>query len=208
MSLNEVRYSPAGDRFLVIACGFECNDNIGFVFNADGGGKRRITSRWDYILQSAIEWSEDGSRIYYFRINSSGAEAPRNAPAEGWVEVNLKMGRKSPATTRTLGTDASYAVFNISAADALNVRAGPNPSAEIVGTIPPGARGIKVTGAGVKIGRSRWVPIKYKGISGWVNQYYLYQESQTSDDRKTSPQNLQQFSVGCDTSHAFENRRK
>jgi hypothetical protein len=179
MSLKEVRYSPAGDRFLVIACGYECNDNVGFVFKAGGDGKRKITSRWDYILQSAIEWSKDGGKIYYFRINSTGADPPPGAPAEGWVEVDLKTGRKSPATTRTLKTDASYAVFNVARQEVLNLRARPNPAAESAGALPPDARGIKVTGAGVRIGRARWVPIEYEKITGWVNQNYLYEEAAT-----------------------------
>ncbi len=179
MSLKETRYSPTGDRFLVIACGYECTDNIGFVFNADGSGKRQLTARWDHILQSAIEWSEDGDKIYYYRINSTGADPPPNAPAEGWVAVDLKTGRKSPAASRALKIGASYAVFNVSGKDALNVRSKPNPKAEIVGAIPADGKGIKVTGAGVKVGRVRWVPIKYKEIAGWVNQNYLHEESST-----------------------------
>jgi hypothetical protein len=182
MSLREIRYSPTGRHFLVIACGFECNDNIGFVFKADGGGKRKITSRWDYILQSAVEWSEDGQKIYYFRINSTGADPPRSAPPEGWVEVNLRTGRKSPATTRALKTGASYAVFNVAPKDVLNVRSKPNLAATTVGSIPPDAKGVRVTGSGVKVGRTRWVPVEYGPIehgkiNGWVNQNYLYEES-------------------------------
>src|SRR5262245_10481731 len=49
MSLLEVRRAPSGGRFLVVACGYECNDNIGFVFKSDGAGKRNTTSWWDYI---------------------------------------------------------------------------------------------------------------------------------------------------------------
>jgi hypothetical protein len=187
MSLREVRYSPTRRHFLVIACGFECNDNIGFVFKADGGDKRKITARWDYILQSAVEWASDGQKLYYFRINSTGADPPRNAPAEGWVEVDLRTGRKSPATTRVLKTDASYAVINLSGDDVLNIRAKPGRTARIVGSIPRAGRGVKVTGAGVKVGRERWVPISYQNVSGWVNQNYLCEESESPDARRTSP---------------------
>ncbi len=188
MSLREVRYSPTRRHFLVIACGFECNDNIGFVFRADGRGKRKISSRWDYILQSAVEWARDGQKLYYFRINSTGADPPRNAPAEGWVEVDLKTGRKSPATTRALKSDASYAVINVIGDDVLNIRSKPGRTARIVGSIPRDGRGVKVTGAGVKVGRERWVPISYRNISGWVNQNYLCEESESPDAQRTSPQ--------------------
>jgi hypothetical protein len=176
MSLLEVRPAPEGGRFLVIACGYECNDNIGFVFKSDGAGKRKITSRWDYISQLAVEWSEDGRKIYYYRINSTGADAPKNAPVEGWVEIDLKTGSKAPASTRSLKMGAKYAVFNVRVNDVLNVRSKPNRMAEIVGAIPHDAYGIKVIGAGLKSGRERWVPIRYRDISGWVNQNYLREE--------------------------------
>jgi hypothetical protein len=185
MSLLEIRRSPTGAHFLVIACGYECNDNIGFVFKSDGTGKRKITSRWDYILQSAAEWSEDGRKIYYYRINSTGADPPKNAPDEGWVEYDLTSGRKSPATTRRLKTNASYAIFNVRGDDLLNVRSRPNRNARIVGAIPHDGAGIKVTGAGVKSGRERWVPISYQKITGWVNQNYLPEESQPSHNQQT-----------------------
>lgn len=187
MSLREVRYSPQRRHFLVIACGFECNDNIGFVFKADGSGKRKITARWDYILQSAVEWAKDGQKVFYFRINSTGADPPPSAPAEGWVEVDLKTGRKSPATTRALKTDASYAVINVIGDDVLNIRAKPGRTARIVGSISRDGRGIKVTGVGAKAGREQWVPISYRNIAGWVNQNYLYEESESPDAQRTSP---------------------
>lgn len=185
MSLLEIRRSPTGAHFLVIACGYECNDNIGFVFKSNGAGKRRITSRWDYILQSAAEWAEDGGRIYYYRVNSTGADAPKNAPAEGWVEFNLKTGRKSPATARRLKTNASYAVFNVRGDDVLNVRSKPNRESAIVGAIPHDASGIRVTGASVRSGREQWVPISYQNGAGWVNQNYLREESQSPHNQQT-----------------------
>ncbi|MGH9802680.1 MAG: hypothetical protein ACRD82_20125, partial [Blastocatellia bacterium] len=66
MSVSKVRYSPDGKRFVVVACGFECNDNIGFLFNADGNGKRKFTARWDNILQDKVEWSADGKKLFYY----------------------------------------------------------------------------------------------------------------------------------------------
>ena len=191
MSLREVRRSPTGFDFLVIACGYECNDNIGFVFKSDGSGKRKITSRWDLILQSAAEWSEDGRKIYYYRINSTGADAPRRspvapvAPVEGWIEFNISTGRKSPATTRVLKTSANYAVFNVRGDDALNVRSNPDRKAELAGAIPHDAKGINVTGAGVRRGRECWVPVRYQSLTGWVNQSYLREESESFNHQQT-----------------------
>jgi hypothetical protein len=171
----------------VIACGYECNDNIGFVFRADGGGKLKITGRWDYILKSSVEWSEDGRKLYYFRISSTGAEAPPSAPAEGWVEVDVRTGRKSPARTRRLKLNASYSVINVRGGDVLNIRSAPGSKSPIGGAIPPDGWGITVTGPGVKAGRERWVPIRFGKTTGWVNQNYLCEEAESLDALRQSP---------------------
>lgn len=180
MSIERIKPSPVGTHFVVLACGFECNDNIGFLFEADGDGKRRITGHWDRILQSKIEWSADGRKLFYYRINSTGAEAPQSAPPEGWVEVDPRTLRKSPAANRRLKTDVSYGVFNVGPNDALNLRAAPGRTAAIVASIPRDAKGVKVTGAGVAVGRERWAPVEFKGIAGWVNQRYLYEEPESN----------------------------
>ncbi len=176
LSIHKVRYSPAQDYFLVIACGYECNDNVGFLFAADGSGKRKFTERWDFILQTAAEWSADGKYIYYYRINSSGATPPAGAPPPGWVQLDIKSGEKTPATTRILQPAASYRVFNVASDDVLNVRAQAGAAAALVGTLPPETTGVRVTGPGVATGGSMWVPIQHGDLTGWVNQNFLCEE--------------------------------
>ncbi len=176
LSVLEVKYSPSGDYFLAVACGYECNDNIGFLFKSDGSAKHKITARWDFILQSRVEWSADGRHLYYYRINSTGADPPAEAPSPGWVQVAVQSGVKSPATTRVLKTTASYSVFNVPPGDVLNVRAAAGATAAIVGTLSPTAKGIRVTSAAIAQGGSMWAPIKYQNLSGWVNQNYLCEE--------------------------------
>lgn len=176
LSVHTVRYSPAQDYFLVIGCGYECNDNIGFLFAADGSGRRKFTGRWDFILQDAAEWSADGKYLYYYRINSSGAEVPADAPAPGWVQVEVASGAKTPATTRRLKPTATYRVFNVASDDVLNVRTAAGPRAPLAGTLPAAATGVRVTGDGVLVGGSLWVPIRHGGLTGWVNQNFLCEE--------------------------------
>jgi hypothetical protein len=177
LSVKDMRPSPTGAHIAVIACGFECNDNMGFLFNADGTGKRRFTGRWDSILQTKLEWSADGRWLFYFRINSSAADVPRGAPPEGWVEIDMRNFRKTVATHRELKAEASYAVFNVFDTGFLNVRRTAGGGAPVVGTIPAGSAGIRVTGRSVRLGRERWVPIRHEGLAGWVNQRYLYEVS-------------------------------
>ncbi len=177
MAVHQVRPSPDGKRFAVIACGYECTDNAGFLFNADGGGKRQFTARWDSILQDKLEWSADGKKLFYYRINSTAAEPPKTAPAEGWVEVDAVTARKAAATSRTLKPNASYAVFNVRMDDSLNVRETPGLSANIIGKLPHDAANIKFTGDAQKTGKETWVKIKFGALTGWVNQNYLYEKA-------------------------------
>lgn len=177
LSVSQIHYSPDGRHFAVIGCGYECNDNVGFLFNADGSGKRKFTARWDFVLQERIEWSADSRKLFYFRINSSGAEAPASAPAKGWMEVDVSTGRKITAVSRCLKMAASYAVFNIGPDDILNVRASPNLKSSIVGKLARDAKGIKFAGQQQKVGKETWVKIKFETISGWVNQNYLHEEA-------------------------------
>jgi heat shock protein HslJ len=174
MSVHRIVYSPSGKHFVVIACGYECTDNVGFLFRADGTRRRDFTARWDVILQDKLEWSTDGSQIYYFRINSTGADPPKTAPPEGWVVFDVATGRKGPATTRRLDQRASYSVFNTG--DGLAVRAQPGVSAKEVGRLPSDAKGVTITGPGKLSGRALWVPIKHNALSGWVNQNFLFKE--------------------------------
>ena len=51
------------------------------------------------------------------------------------------------------------------------------PTAKIVGSIPPYAKGIKTTGETAMVGKEIWAPVQYQGIAGWANQDYLYEES-------------------------------
>lgn len=184
MRVHRIVYSPDDKYFVVIGCGFECTDNIGFLFRADGTRKRKFTARWDVILDDKLEWSADGSKIYYFRINSTGATPPKSAPPEGWVVVDVVTGRKGPATTRRLDQRARYSVFNTS--DGLAVRAMAGVNAKEVGRLPSDTKGVRITGPAKLIGRSPWVPVKHGSLTGWVNQNYLFkQETAHTDELET-----------------------
>jgi hypothetical protein len=176
MGLKKVLYAPNGKQFLVLACGFECSDNIGFLFNANGTGKRKFNQAWDWIFNEGVEWSADSKFVYYYRINSTAADPPLRAPKEGWVQVNAKTGAKAAATARRLKGDASYAVFRIADTDPLNIRSAPGSKNKVLGTIPSGGKGIRFLGATKQSGPEVWAKIEFGKISGWVNQSYLYEE--------------------------------
>jgi hypothetical protein len=65
-----------------------------------------------------------------------------------------------------------YRTFN----ESLNVRSGPGTNSAIVGQIPHPGQGIEITGSGVAVTDSLWVPVRYQLLTGWVNSYYLMEQ--------------------------------
>jgi hypothetical protein len=75
----------------------------------------------------------------------------------------------------TSNQPASYAVIFVEPNDTLNVRSGPGVGFGILGTLPPAATDIQITGSGQLITGSTWVPIRRGGLTGWVNSRFLTQ---------------------------------
>ena len=69
----------------------------------------------------------------------------------------------------------SYAVVFVEPNDVLNVRAGPGVGFGIVGTLPPNATNVQITGSGQLVAGSTWVPVQQGGLTGWVNSRFLTQ---------------------------------
>jgi hypothetical protein len=65
-----------------------------------------------------------------------------------------------------------FKVARVRSDDVLNVRSGPSADFEVVGTLPPGSRGIAITSGC----RSQWCPVQHQVASGWVNSAYLAPE--------------------------------
>lgn len=73
---------------------------------------------------------------------------------------------QAPASFRPPQT---YKVAGVTPYDVLNVRSNPQPDADIVGTIPPGAHGVVVSG----MCQADWCPVSYQKQSGWVSHQFL-----------------------------------
>lgn len=67
----------------------------------------------------------------------------------------------------------SFKVAGVQDYDVLYIRSGPSQDHNSVGMIPPTGRGIVITGRC----RDDWCPIRHRNVSGWVNRYYLAQDS-------------------------------
>jgi len=67
----------------------------------------------------------------------------------------------------------SYRIIKVKNDDMLWIRSEPSIDSHELGAIPYDGVDIQVTGEVEKIKKTRWVPIKYKGIEGWVNRAFL-----------------------------------
>ncbi len=72
---------------------------------------------------------------------------------------------------------SSFRVVRIAMDDALVVRSGPSEFHAAVGVIPSGGDRVQIIGDC----RDLWCPIRHNGITGWVNGYYLAEESSPLD---------------------------
>lgn len=88
--------------------------------------------------------------------------------AEGPAEANLG--------------ERTYRVVHVEYDDVLNIRAGPSAGHEIIGEIPPTARGVRLTGP-----CRGWCPVSYNGASGWVSARYLAVEPAVAPFAQRAP---------------------
>lgn len=89
-----------------------------------------------------------------------------------------KLPTETPAPTVTpeledvYDLDDTYAVIGVTRDDVLNIRAEPNASAPIVGTLSPVAQDITIS-AETRSLTSTWVEVRQGDVVGWVNAAYL-----------------------------------
>lgn len=80
--------------------------------------------------------------------------------------------------------DASFKVARVASGDVLNVRSGPSPDHDIVGSLDAETRGLRVIG----LCRSRWCPIEHRSLTGWVNRAFLTSEGDQPSRLPTTTQ--------------------
>jgi LysM repeat protein len=84
--------------------------------------------------------------------------------------------RVSPPMMRKLTRDCNYRVVKVKNNEMLWIRAKASIKSEKIGAIPYDGKGIQIIGSEVKLKKSRWVPVMYKGVEGWVNRGYLEED--------------------------------
>ncbi len=83
-----------------------------------------------------------------------------------------KVAALSAAQPTAMVQMVSFRVAGVHPADVLNVRQAPSSEAPSVGAIAPRSQGVRLVGKC----QLEWCPITHRGVSGWVNSYYLVEE--------------------------------
>lgn len=104
-------------------------------------------------------------------------------PLEPSQSRPLSAAAAAPNAANTTAGGQRFAVRGVDPSDVLNVRSGPSPRHDIVGTIPPDAAGLVPLGGRRQIGPAVWREVSYRGIRGWVNDRFLVEEQSGHRDR-------------------------
>lgn len=101
----------------------------------------------------------------------SSAMAALPAAQHPWPPLLSSAPRPQTKTTAEprRAAEPTYVVANVERDDVLNVRSGPSTEFDVIGGLPPGSRGVSITGAC----QSGWCPVQQGAASGWVNRTFL-----------------------------------
>ncbi len=96
--------------------------------------------------------------------------------AQPAVKPQAKQKDAQKALKRNVARSAADAptfwVYGVAPDDVLNVRMGPSPEHDVVGAIPPAARGVRMAG----MCEGMWCLVQFGEQKGWVNRSYLVYE--------------------------------
>lgn len=71
------------------------------------------------------------------------------------------------------GNGPRFSVHGVEPSDTLNVRAEPDPQADVVGQLPPSTTGVVAVGGEQRVGPSTWRKVRCGDVIGWVNGRFL-----------------------------------
>jgi LysM repeat protein len=80
--------------------------------------------------------------------------------------------------------DCSYKVIKVQSRDTLTIRSEAGKQFKKIGSISATGNGIKIIGAAKQIRNSKWVPIIYKNLYGWVNRGFLKKDCAVTNENK------------------------
>ena len=90
--------------------------------------------------------------------------------------VKFVSANKTPEPLEPLKAGSDCRVGGVDYDDTLNMRPAAGDLKTLVVKIPHNGTDIKVEEKEVKVGKSTWVPVSWKGNKGWVNRKFIIQD--------------------------------
>lgn len=117
-------------------------------------------------VSSALKAEKTGplQRQASLQVPAKPSPQKRLPPESDWEGVNVATSSIRPVPL--------YRVRGVADYDVLNVRRGPSQDHVSIASIPPTGRRVQIIGQC----RADWCPIRYGGVTGWVNSYYLTED--------------------------------
>lgn len=104
-------------------------------------------------------------------IEPAGKTILAGAPRETATPREASTAQRSPAIPER--SARTFRVAGVALDDVLNVRDGPSADYRATGAILPDAIGVRIVGQC----RAEWCPIIHRGVTGWVNSFYLIEDT-------------------------------
>ncbi|WP_069471381.1 LysM peptidoglycan-binding domain-containing protein [Candidatus Marithrix sp. Canyon 246] len=121
-----------------------------------GEGLYGIARKYHYSVQQIAKWN--------------------NLAANDGISVGQRLWISPPTLSSRGGSCSDYKVVNVKANDFLSARSGAGVKNKLLFGLPANANKIKITGNEKRLGRSKWVPIKYLKMEAWVNRRFLKED--------------------------------
>jgi len=155
--------------FLVTACTGKSPDQVATTATLPSPGEREIASEQALAIVPSPTATNIPDPTMVQSITPSPEALPTESPTPTPTQTEMPTSAIFPQTT----DEETYRVAFVEANDVLNVRLGPGVDNEITGSLSPDADGILITGSGLQVSGSTWVPVTWQEVSGWVNGRYL-----------------------------------
>ncbi|MFA5949211.1 MAG: SH3 domain-containing protein [Hyphomicrobium sp.] len=143
-----------------------------------------------YAIASAAGTSDKAKTATTAAKPKAPAQVPQEAPASQPQKLALAVPHPSAAHPAAEPANAarsrqlpkenvsalgqSFRVAGVENDDVLNIRRGPSSEDDVVGAILSEGRGVRLAGPC----KEDWCPIVHGGVRGWVNRYYLAEETE------------------------------
>jgi hypothetical protein len=153
------------------------------AFPATGSIDRDPEPKSEPVLAPVIPEAVTTEPLVAKPAEAKPVELPANKTI-GLAAPKQAAGTAQLSPTKPDRAAQTFRVAGVASDDVLNVRDGPSADYRATGAILPDAVGVRIVGQC----RAEWCPIDHSGVTGWVNSFYLVEDTPVRrSDRQRRP---------------------